>query len=141
MNAGEVKTSAEEERKESSPYGGELEVSKFPRTQFQRKLFENAVSMMPCGAFVGQFPTKLFFFFSPFLVVVGGGGGGPDVSQAPHFYPIRFGKPCPPFSYIPWLKCSSSVPQYKTVYFGEEPWTQFLSDGPMKSAYCQKKKN
>jgi hypothetical protein len=45
MNAEEVKTSAEEERKEGSPYGGE--VSKFPQTQFQRKFLENAVRM-PC---------------------------------------------------------------------------------------------
>jgi hypothetical protein len=47
INAEELKTSAEEQRKEGSPYGGELEVSKFPRTQFQRKFLENAVRM-PC---------------------------------------------------------------------------------------------
>jgi hypothetical protein len=47
MNAEEVNISAEEHREECSPYGGELEVSNFPRPQFQRKFFENAVSM-PC---------------------------------------------------------------------------------------------
>ncbi len=73
--------------------------------------------------FVGQwtvdFPAQLFFFFSfPVFGGVGGGGRLPDVSPAPHFYPFCFGKCCPPFSYIAWLKGRNCVLQNKTVFFG-----------------------
>jgi hypothetical protein len=66
---------------------------------------------------------------------------GPDVFQAPHFYPICFGEPCPPFIYIQWLKGGIFLLQYKSVNFGDQPWFQFLSDGPIKLAYCKNKMN
>jgi hypothetical protein len=38
---------------------------------------------------------------------------------APHFYPICFGKCCPPFSFIGGPKGQEVLPQIKTVVSGE----------------------
>ncbi len=40
---------------------------------------------------------------------------------APHFYPICFGKCCPPFTYIGAPKGMNSILQDRTFYFGEPP--------------------
>jgi hypothetical protein len=40
-------------------------------------------------------------------------------SIAPPFYPICFGKCCPPFTYIAGTKDRNSILQNRTIYFGE----------------------
>jgi len=70
--------------------------------------------------------------------VVGGGGGVLTYPKHLTFIPNALAN-CPPFSYIPWLKGGNFVLQNKTVYFGEQPWFQFLSDGPIELAYCKNK--
>jgi hypothetical protein len=42
-------------------------------------------------------------------------------SIAPHFYPIRFSKCCPPFTYLSGPKGRNSILQNRTLYFGEPP--------------------
>jgi hypothetical protein len=40
------------------------------------------------------------------------------VSKAPHFYPICFGKCCPPFTHIGGQKGKNSIHQTRTFYCG-----------------------
>jgi len=66
-------------------------------------------------------------------VVSFGGGGGrgglkaksshvPDMFPiAPHFYPICFGKCCPPFTFIAQPKGRNFILQNRRFYFGEPP--------------------
>jgi len=63
-------------------------------------------------------------------------------SIAPHFYPICFGKFCPPFTYIGGSKGRpNSILQNRTFYFGEPKYFFFfLSRGLNKLAHCKKKK-
>ncbi len=58
---------------------------------------------------------------------------------APNFFPICFGKCCPPFTYIGAPKGINSILQNRTFYFGEPPYFHFFSDGRIKSARCKKK--
>ncbi len=46
-------------------------------------------------------------------------------SITPHFYPICFGKCCPPFTYIAGPKERNSIFQNKTFYSGEVPYFLF----------------
>jgi hypothetical protein len=58
---------------------------------------------------------------------------------APHFYPICFGKCCPPFTYIGGPKFRNSIFQNRTFSSGEPLYYEFLRDGPIKLTHCIKK--
>ncbi len=58
---------------------------------------------------------------------------------APNFFPICFGKCCPPFTYIGAPKGINSILQNRTFYFGEPQYFHFFSDGRINSARCKKK--
>jgi len=117
--------------------------------------FGNKSSMQPMMAQHGLMRGLIFFLFAK-------DGGGisclfPLVpisylsSQAvpqsfpitPHFYPICFGKCCPPFTRVGGSKGRNSILQNRTLYF----LLRFLfyyflylrSDGQIKLAHCKKK--
>jgi len=62
-------------------------------------------------------------------------------STAPQFYPICFGKCCPPFTYIMWAKGEELyTSKYNLLFQGVSIVSVFLSDGSIKLAHCWKKK-
>ncbi len=59
-------------------------------------------------------------------------------SIAPHFYPVCFGKCCPPLTYIGGPKGRNSILQNRTLFWGAFIISFLLSDGPIKLAHCNK---